>query len=88
MHARSFVHVYHFSNSTVILLSLLKSYLFSNWKKPITMACPIGNSNGEVVDRETATVLESYAKREKLIIDTDPGIGEFLCSFVWLIIQT
>ncbi|KAG2686562.1 hypothetical protein I3843_09G011400 [Carya illinoinensis] len=46
------------------------------------MACAIGNSNGEVVDRETDAVLGSYAQREKLIIDTDPGIDDSMAIFM------
>lgn len=34
------------------------------------------NCHGEVVDGHNGAVFESLAKREKLIIDTDPGIGE------------
>lgn len=41
------------------------------------MECTMRNSHGQVVDGESDALLEFYAKREKVIIDTDPGIGEF-----------
>lgn len=35
------------------------------------------NTHGVVLDGERDGVLDCQLKREKLIIDTDPGIGEF-----------
>ncbi|GAV66089.1 IU_nuc_hydro domain-containing protein/TFIID_20kDa domain-containing protein [Cephalotus follicularis] len=40
------------------------------------------NSHGGVLDGENESLLPSFAKREKLIIDTDPGIDDSIAIFM------
>lgn len=44
------------------------------------MESAMTNSNGVAVDGERDCVRANHLKREKLIIDTDPGIGQFSVS--------